>query len=74
MSVDSSQSERASLESCCLASSAHGTARTEAERLRLLACLATSKFKRNFGVCAWGLQQPCYDNANVCKYLSARRG
>jgi len=49
MSADSSQPERASLESCCSASSAHGTARTEAQRLGLLACLATSNFKRILG-------------------------
>jgi len=48
-SADSWQSEGAILESCCSASSAHGTARTEAQRLRMLACLATSKFKRNLG-------------------------
>ena len=47
-SADSSQAERASLESCCSASSAHGTARTEAQRLGLLACLAPSNFKRIF--------------------------
>ena len=45
-SADSSQAERASLESCCSTSSAHGTAHTEAQRLGLLACLATSNFKR----------------------------
>ena len=44
--AESLQAERASLESCCSASSAHGTARTEAQRLGLLACLATSNFKR----------------------------
>jgi len=44
-SADSSQPERASQESCCSASSAHGTARTEAQRLGLLACLATSNLK-----------------------------
>jgi len=49
MSADSSQAERASLESCCSASSAHGTARTEAQRLGLLASLATSYFKLTFG-------------------------
>ena len=43
--ADSSQAERASVESCCSASSAHGTARTEAQRLGLLACLDTSNFK-----------------------------
>jgi len=48
-SADSSQPERASLESCCSTSSAHGTARTEAQRLGLLACLATSNFKSTFG-------------------------
>jgi len=44
-SADSSQPERASLQSGCSASSAHGTARTEAQRLGLLACLATSNFR-----------------------------
>jgi len=39
-SADSWQSEKASLESCCSASSAHGTARSEAQRLGLLACSA----------------------------------
>jgi len=48
-SANSSQAERASLESCCSASSAHGTARTEAQRLGLLACLAFSNLKRSFG-------------------------
>jgi len=48
-SADGWQPERASLESCCSASSAHGTARTEAQRLGLLACLATSNFKRSLG-------------------------
>jgi len=38
------------MESCCSASSAHGTARTEAQKLGLLACLATSNFKRMFGI------------------------
>jgi len=41
------QPEGASLESCCSASSAHGIARTEAQRRGLLACLATSNFKRS---------------------------
>jgi len=36
------------MECCCSASSAHGTARTEAHTLGLLACLATSNFKRSF--------------------------
>jgi len=48
-SADSWQAEGASLGSCCSASSAHGTACTEAQRLRMLACLATSKLKRNSG-------------------------
>jgi len=48
-SADSSQPERASLESCCSASSAHGTARTEAQRLGLLACLAPPNFRCSFG-------------------------
>jgi len=48
-SADRLQPERASLESCCSSSSAHGTARTEAQRLGLLACLATSNFRRIFG-------------------------
>ena len=48
-SADSWQPEGSSLESCCSASYAHGTACTEAHRLRLLACTATSKFKRRFG-------------------------
>jgi len=49
MSADSSQPETASLESCCSAPSAHGTARPEAQRLGLLPCLATSNFKRSLG-------------------------
>jgi len=48
-SADSSQAERASLGRCCSALFAHGTARTEAQSLGLLACLAPSKFKRRFG-------------------------
>ena len=48
--AESSHPEEASLESCCSASSAHGTARTEAQRLGLLACLATSNFKRSLGI------------------------
>jgi len=46
-SQDSSYTEGTSLESCCSDSSAHGTARTDAQRLGLLACLATSNFKRS---------------------------
>jgi len=52
MSADSWQPERASLKSCCSASCAHGTARTEAQRLGLLACLATSNVKSIFA-CPW---------------------
>jgi len=48
-SADSSQPERASLESCCSASCAHGPARTETQRLGLLACLAPSNFKVTLG-------------------------
>ena len=44
MSPDSSHPEGDSLESCCSASSAHGPARTEAQRLGLLACLDHSNF------------------------------
>ena len=49
-SADSWQPEGASLESCCSASSAHGTACTEAQRLELLACLATSNLKPSLGM------------------------
>jgi len=49
-SPHSSQPEGASLESCCSASSAHGTAHTEAQRLGLLACLATANFKGTPGI------------------------
>ena len=49
-SPDMLQAEGASLESCCSASSANGTARTEAQRLGLLACLTTSNFKRSPGM------------------------
>ena len=69
-SGDSSQAGRASLESCCSATSAHGTARTEAQRLGLFACLATSNFKRIpglEGVPAVLLSQPSFENANVCR-------
>ena len=54
-SADSSLPERASLESCCSASSAHGTVRTETQRLGLLACLATSNFKRILRGPCWAL-------------------
>jgi len=58
-SADSSQPEETNLESCCSAPSAHGTARTEAQRLGLLACLATSIFKRRFGFRGGCLRQQC---------------
>ena len=45
-SADRCQPGRASLQSCCSASSAHGRARTEAQRLGLLACLTTKNIKR----------------------------
>ena len=48
-SPDSWQPEGASLESFCSALSDRGTARTEAQRVGLLACLATSNFKRVLG-------------------------
>jgi len=68
-SADSSQPEGAGVESCCSASSAHGTARTEAQRLGLLACLATSNFKRSLGIREVTdrlLSQPCSQNGNIC--------
>jgi len=51
-SAESLHPEKASMESCCSGSSAHGTARTEAQKLGLLACLALSNFKRS-------LADPC---------------
>jgi len=39
----------ASLKTCCSASTAHGTARTEAQRVGLLACLASTNFKHILG-------------------------
>jgi len=49
-SADRWQTEGASLEICCSASSAHDTTRTEPQRLELLASLATSNFKRSLGM------------------------
>jgi len=68
-SRDISQPEAASMESYCSASSAHGTARTETQRLRLLACLATSNFIRNegMGLRAGLLSKPCSENAKVSR-------
>jgi len=48
--ADSWQPEEARLERCCSDISTHGTARTEAQRLELLACLATSNFQRFLGI------------------------
>jgi len=68
-SADSWQPEGASLESCCSASSAHGTGRTEPQTLGLLSSLATSNFKRSLGmgVPARLPLQPCLERANVCR-------
>jgi len=66
-SADKWQPERASLERCCPTSSAHGTARTETQRLGLLACLGTSKFKRSLGGPCRELRHPCSENENVCR-------
>ena len=63
--ADSWQAEGASLESCLSASSAHGTARTEAQRLALLSCLATTNIA--YGVRAGSLLEPCSENANPCR-------
>ena len=54
-SADSWQPEGASLESFCSASSAHGTASTEAQRLEMLACLATENFQ-----CCLGIGGACH--------------
>jgi len=54
-SADSSQPEETNMESCCSAPSAHGNARTEAQRLGLLPCLPTTKFK---GSLEWGGSVP----------------
>ena len=65
-SADSWQAEGASLESCCSDSSAHGTARTEAQRLGLLACLATPKFKSSL----WGsVPEPAAALLRKCECL-----
>jgi len=73
-SADSWQPEGASLESCCSASSAHGTARTKAQRLGLLACLAPQTSNVSYVVRAGHLRQPCSENANVCRLLAAQKG
>ena len=56
------------MEICCSASSAHGTAHTEAQRLGLLACLATSNFKRNLGMVG-ACQTPLAALLGRCKHL-----
>jgi len=69
-SAENWQPELSILESCCSASSAHGTARTQAQRLGMLSSLATSNFKRNLGlegVPARLLSQPCSKYGNVCR-------
>ena len=69
-SADSWQAEGASLESCCSASSAHGTARTEAQSLALLACLANSNFKRIL----WGpFREPAAALLRKCERLQKAR-
>jgi len=70
-SADSSQPERASLESCCSDSSAHGSPRTEAQRLELLACLATSNFNRSFGSPSRGHSETLLQK---CERLQIARG
>jgi len=65
-SANTWQAEGTSLESCCYTSFAHGTARTEAQRLGMLACLATSNFKR----CLWGLcREPAAALFQKCERL-----
>jgi len=75
-SPDSSQPEGASLPSFCSASSAHGTARTEAQTLGMLACLATSNFQCSpgMGMPVARLQHPCSENDNFFRKLTTRRG
>jgi len=65
-SADSSQAERASLESCCSASSAHGTARTEPQTQGLLACFAYANFIHILG--GW-CRGPSGDLLRKCERL-----
>jgi len=67
-SADSWQPDGASLESYCSASSAHGSARTEPQRLALLACLATSNFTRSLGMCS-ACQTPLVALLRRCERL-----
>ena len=69
-SADRSQPETASWQSCCSASSADGTARAEAQRLGLLACLAISNFQRSLSVHAWAPPAALLQN---CKHLQIDR-
>ena len=64
-STGSLQPEGTSLENCCSASSAHGTARIEAQTLELLACLATSNFKRSLGMGGCLRDSPCSAAPNM---------
>ena len=71
------QPEGAILESCCSASSAHGTPRSEAQRLGLLACLATSKFKCILGmegVPARLFSQPSSENCERLQLTGRQKG
>jgi len=69
-SAASSHPERASLESCCSASFSHGTARTEAQRLGVLACLTPSNFKSSLGGLCSGPPAPLL---RKCKRLQVAR-
>jgi len=69
-SEDSLQPERAILESCCSASSAHGTARTEAQRLGLLASFAFANFIHIVG--GW-CRAPSADLLRKCERLQIAR-
>ena len=69
-SADSSEPDRASWQSCCSASSAHGTARTEAQRLGLIV-LPPQTSKVTLRVRAERLRQPCSQNAKLCKELTS---
>jgi len=72
-SANSSQPVGVSLESCCSASSAHGTAGTEAQRLALLACLATSNMKRILRMAGCPCQAPFAALLRKCECLQIAR-